>query len=133
MFGILWLSFVTKVNKWWCGPWPAGSSLESLTTIVVMGSFTINKEKHEGSFVLTNRNRNEKLRLPKLQKQTETKSFIYKTNINKQKRRASFTKPTETNRNKQLHLQNQQKPTETNCCAYLTNINKHKQTATFKN
>ena len=52
-----------------------------------------------------------------LHKQTETKSFVHKANINQQKQKALFTKTTETNRLKSF--------------VYKTNINKQKQTVWF--
>ena len=52
---------------------------------------------------------NKELCLQNQYKQTETNSFVYKANINKQKQRPLFTKPTYTHLNKEHGLQNQQK------------------------
>ena len=64
----------------------------------MMGSFTINKQKKTrvaSFFALFNINkRKRRASFTKATKRTETKSFVYKTNINKQKQRPSFTKPT---------------------------------------
>ena len=46
---------------------------------------------------LTSTNKNKELCFSKVHNQTETKSFVYKININKQKLRAWFAKPTQTN------------------------------------
>ena len=62
------------------------------------------------------------------------KSFVYNSNINRHKRRASYTKQTKRNNNKRICLQNQQTQTETNRFIYKINIfiKQKKQTIMFK-
>ena len=60
------------------------------------GLFTIDKQKYEGSFgfaMFNIKKINKHLCLSKLLKQPETKRYVYKININKQKLTAWFTRP----------------------------------------